>query len=647
MTDSTTSYVSGDGPVVHTGSGPQNLSYNISLVSKAGRSPRQQGPDGLRWLARCFIHPQGFGRARAILESDGIVFLEAPPGSGRVTAAKMLLWELRLDDAKFHELLLQEQEGAPRLDRDHIGDDDQAWLDLTDIGPLWDEVRAELLDLRAAVRDHRARLVVILPNAMRGFSPELDQYRVRIEPPPAKEVLLRHLRIAGIPAPSHLPPIEFLKTNPSPERIYQYVLLVGNARERASGKGGFEAWCQAADKAISGREQDIAELLATLPTGTQRALLLTTAMLHGSHADSIYRASISLLKTVGHPAEERPLLERATLYERFSEIKAKADGSGRIEFTEPGYGSAIRRYFWTHMPELRSHMQTWVGTSIDSAGLVEDEAENLIERFTALCMDDKYWHMLRSLVEQWTGRPSPGRVKATAFVLQYGLQDERHGRVFRRQIYEWSRNSGLMRGPLAQVVVAACRDVMTVTHPDEALVRLHHVARREETAGAREALIALSGADRRFLRQMLSRLTDAPAEPRKWPADIGLFLELADPEALTDPGRHNHALIAESGVRRQLTDGWSLAFGEVSHEIWISYTEQWLSCAAHRERYRGALLDVLVDGCEQRPKALGRLYAMTRNPAFQGTISCVLLEKINAVQGIRAVRPQEWKTGMS
>ena len=129
--------------------------------------------------------------------------------------------------------------------------------------------------------------------------------------------------------------------------------------------------------------------------------------------------------------------------------------------------------------------------------------------------------MLTGLVEEYT-KPhlSANRANAAALVLRSGLRSERCGRTFRRKIYLWSTNRGTS-DQLAAVIVAACRDEIFATHPDEALVRLHHVARRNGRCEAHQALVELVGTDRRLLRQMLRRIADRDPTWRTWALTAG------------------------------------------------------------------------------------------------------------------------------
>ena len=626
MSDVFETHASGVHGGMHAGTGDINHAYYLPQADTPGTSPRKQPMDELRWLERRFVAPAGLGRARDVLEKSRTVFLDGLPGSGRIAAAKTLLWELRDGEREIHELL--PQENAPRINLGHIGDGDLTWLDLSQAaGARWDEVHDELSSLRATVHDRDARLVVVLPDATGHLGSTLARYRVGIRRPPVDEVLSRYLLVEDIPRPVRFPRLRFLDADRRMEEVPRYVALIRSAREDHR-DGAFMTWCEDAYQALFGQTEGVAAQLSELPAGRQRALLLAVAMLHEAHADVVHRAGIDLLDTVAHPPGDSPLLEHAPLGQRLEEIGAEVDSSGSVRFTKLDYDAAVRSYFWVHMPQLRDALESWMMRTADSSGLSAHDRTNLVERFTEQCLTARYRPTLVALVEQWTAQSTTiPRMEAAAAVVRRGLRDEEQGRHFRRQIYEWSRRDDLS-DRLAEVIIAACRDEMMARHPDEALVRLHHVARRERGTRAWETLVALVGDALRFRRQMLTRLTDSPG---RWHRDIDLFLELADPQALTDRGRRDHALIAESTVREQLVTGWSVVFARRPYEVWAPRVRQWLQVATVAERHRRALLAILVRGGEEDARVLARLYAMTREREAWTSLGDLVVRNIDAV----------------
>jgi len=615
----------------HTGGGDINI---FQMLSEARiREPRRQSLDELSWIAQRFVHPAAFGRARSILESSRVVFLDALPGSGRVAAAKMLLWELRAGAERFHEVLPPEDEH--RLDPRLIDTGDRIWLDLSGItGREWGKIRDELSSLRTAVLERSAYLVVVLPSAADGLPAELAQFRALIEPPPLREVLNRHLRCADLTWPAAMPHPDFLGQGTPLEEVAEFVRLIVLARDQAPGRGDLASWSDTAYRQWQGRRADVGGRVAGLADdGQKRALLLVTAMLHGAHADTIHEGSQQLLKIAQHPGDGNSVLQVVPLSQRLKDIHAGIDAAGRVRFEDPGYDRAVRAFFWKNNPELHELLSQWVARIANSAAFrIDGDLETLARRFGEQCRADRYRSSWAPLVEQWTADGSAARLmSAAAVILREGLRDKRHGRAFRRQIYQWATGSPTER--LAAVIVEVCRDEMAVNHPDEALVRLHHVARRERGTLAQAALVDLARSDRRFFRQLLSRLAEQSLERRWLAADIDLFLLVTEPELLTRPGERKHALIQEAAVRRWLVAGWQFAFAQLAPPAWCPAARQWLGHAAGDEAHRHFLLDVLIAAAQPDAATLALLFTL-RDRSQDTGFGKLMLQMISAAQGL-------------
>ncbi|RFS87371.1 hypothetical protein D0T12_03835 [Actinomadura spongiicola] len=567
------------------------------------------------------------------------MLLDGLPGSGRTAAAKMLLWEVGCDGGQIHELLLQDSDNVPPIDHSHVGDGELVWMDLSHVDrPRWHEVRAELSSLRATVQDRDARLVLVLPDRTGHPGSTLAPYHAEIQRPAVEEVLYRYLCVEEISWPVQPPPPRLLDADWRMADVPRYIELIRRARDEHR-QGTFEQWCEDAYRALTGQVEDVATQVAGLATGRQRALLLAVAMLHNAHADVIHHAGAALLDTVDHPREESPILERAPLDVRLKEIGAELGSSGDVRFKKLDYDAAVRSYFWTFMPELHNALQAWIEQTADSQDLAYRERAHLIERFTEQCLNKRYRQALFSLVEKLTAAPTTRpKMEAAALILQRGLRDEKQGRAFRRKIYVWSRSTTLSTR-LAEVIIAACRDEMMAKHPDEALVRLLHVARRERGTRARETLVEVADGAPRLRRQMLARLTEATPEAGKWPTDVDLFLDLADPEALTDPGRRDHALISEHAVRRQLAIGWTLVFTRRPCETWAPRVRPWLHVAAADQQHRHALLSILVRAGRGNATVLAQLYTMSREKESWALLSEPIIQLINTLRETSPTQP--------
>lgn len=621
------------GPV-NAGSGDQSNTFNNYFMKDlSGRSPREEAEDQLRWLWQRFVEPPNLGTAADILRRDGTVLLDGEPGGGRFTAAKMLLWASGSTTRPLHEIVLQDGRGD-LLDLDHVGDDDRIWLDLSAVDPdVWSEVHGELSGLRSRAQKQNAHLVVVLPHpgtqARRALDlrSDLSRFRVRIGRPEGREVLLRHLRPEGVPIPRPFPPIPYLDTGPSLDRISQYAQLIAEARAALRG-GGFSDWCRVAYEALAGWREQVAERIDGLEGGKRRAFLLMTAMLHGAHAEVVHHATADFLRTVQPAPAQEPALEHATLNRRLSEVKAKIDDSGHVRFLDLDYDAAVRTHFWTHMPALQPYLRDWVAQAVSGPGLSRAERKDLVDRFAELCLNDRHREALLNLLETWTASPpSKPRIEGAARILQRGLRDRRHGRFFRQKIYDWAQLSDLPEA-LATVLVVACRDEMAVGHPDEAIVRLHHMARRERVTRARDALAGLVRDDPRLLRRMLDRLAMPSTDERRQVSDARIFLALADSVPLTDPGAGKRPLLTEASVQERLADGWSRALGSLTEDEWAPFARDWLRRAAVDERHRDLLLDLLLAGCAHRPRLLARMYTLAREAAPRTGLEDLVLRKI-------------------
>ncbi|GGL20526.1 hypothetical protein Sme01_55370 [Sphaerisporangium melleum] len=622
---------------MNTGPGEQNNYYNFSLKDSHGRTPLKQAADDIEWLSQRFVKPRGFSGACSILKRYRTVLLAAPPGSGRTATAKALLWQLRPDADGIHKLppslgRAEEEEGTSTLDFSLISDGDRMWLDLSgDNGPHWNSAQYHLSTLRAIAQERSAYLVIILPDHCTDLAVEFNRYQIEISRPSESQVLDRHLRAENTIPPDPLPNIPFLDETHSLYDISRYAQLVTEARKNDD-RGTFLSWCDSAAKVFNGLEEDVAVWVSERDTGPERALILTTAMLHGAHPDTIHHATATLLQTVKYPDDPRSILERSGIGSRLKKINARIDASGGVRFQSLGYASAIPKHFWTHMPELRMAIQEWIGTIVKSPDLGRDRRHEVITRFTGLLLNERYRGNLVALIEKWTERPDNlHRTEAAALVLQHCLQDEQHGSFFRRKVYDWSSRNNLPNG-LAQTIIVACRDQIVVNHPDQAVVRLHHMARRERGSRACMALAELIGSDRRCLQYLLHRITSP--ELRRLPVDADLFLRVAVPDMFTNLRRHDRAPIDQKLVREHVETAWSLAFSYIPYDVWATRAREWLVLAGEDERHRDALLDVLVAGGAEQTSVLARLFDMTRDRPLRESIRELLLWKIDIAQGL-------------
>ncbi|WP_251019432.1 hypothetical protein [Streptomyces sp. ISL-11] len=601
------------------------------------------------------------GKARATLTDTGTVILDGPPGSGRTSAARVLLREYHRDSGVFHELLPDEEDELSLHDPALVETGDQLLLDLSAADDhQWSAARADLPALRKAVHERHAHLVIVMPHG--GIlDPDLQHYRVEVRRPPGLHVLRRHLRMHGVPYEQYIQPdvavTEFLREERPMREIADFADLVRRARETARPDEGFAQWCATAKKARDDRRREVTALVAKLREAPQRALLIAVSMLHGAHADVIHRAAQLLLRALDSPPEEIPLLQRNDLAQQLGEISADTGPDGHVRFTELDYDSAIRAHFWDHMPDLRHHLGTWAASVVDlnDPHMVPAVRDGLVARVAGQYLRTGRGDGLASLAERWSSEAvSRARLEAAVHALTCGLNDPAHDREFRERIYQWCAHRRL-RGEFAQVLVQICADVLAASHPDQALLRLYYLARRErDTTRALQALCDLASSSRRLRRRLLDRLARSDLSP----PDLGIFLRACDPVPLTDPSGASRALVEEQGVQGSLTTCWHAVLAELPRATWQPHAERWLHWATDDTGHRGELLlDLLVSAAERceerRGEIFAELYASARDaertaqggPARSVETTELLLHKISVAQGLCPAAPPPTSAG--
>jgi hypothetical protein len=216
-------------------------------------------------------------------------------------------------------------------------------------------------------------------------------------------------------------------------------------------------------------------------------------------------------------------------------------------------------------------------------------------------------------------------------------------------LYDWSRDPGLDTGA-GHLAVALCADVIAATHPAEALVRLHHLVRRnagDVRAEAEEALWRLVHQDRREFRRLLDRVGSSLAEEppagdgqaaQRRAADLDLFLALARPAELARP---SGSLLADSVVRWRLVPGWQALLSEGPSTAWAALAWEWLG-AGESDRLADLWLDTLARACARPGVGSGRLYVVARDWARErgadrqarGRVALDLANRMDRAQGI-------------
>ncbi|MET9955563.1 hypothetical protein ABZ135_29010 [Streptomyces sp. NPDC006339] len=628
--------VNSEGGPVHTGTGPQHNHFYFHEVKASGASPlRPLAADHLAWLAQRFVAPTGMNEAARLLDRLGTLLLDGTPGSGRNATARMLLHKTPGHRVP-RQLLPEDDNASPDLRGEQVGDGDRLLLDLSDTdGPVWDDLQEKLPALHQTVRERGAHLVVIVPHATGHLRDHLAAHRRTIVRPDGTRVLMRALRQEESPlveTPEELaPPVHaYLATAPPLRDVARLARLLAEARQAEPGKGT-ERWCELALTSLRDLGRRVATDIATLEDGSQRALLLATAMLPGARPEALHSVTELLLRTVGHPADDRPLLEREDLSQRFWKIGASVRPDGAVVFDLPDYAAAVRGHFWMHRPGMWSDFQKWVDRSVRLASLDGQDRDALVAGYAEQSLRTGQRRPLLAQAREWSAEGDPRLVQAAVQALGHGLSDMRAGREFRQQVYSWSVDDKTPTG-LARALVAVSADVIADSHPDQALVRLHHLARRADarSTDAVRRLLALALPDERLHGRLLRRVANDLVRHSER-GDIELFRACAEPPRVTSPRRGGSTLVDDPIGRELLTSSWRALFTTRDRAAWLPAAEEWIAAAHPRQAHADALLDVLVEAAGDSPAVLALLYVT----ALRYPCSALLRHKVDAAQGIR------------
>jgi hypothetical protein len=374
------------------------------------------------------------------------------------------------------------------------------------------------------------------------------------------------------------------------------------------GGGSFEDCLNRALRELSKRDTAI-ENLVSGKSASRRALILAAAFLEGAHADAVGEACERLLAQAGATDEVVNPLGGSALSERMRESGIELTEAREVHFREHS-ADAVVNYFWHSFQSLRPVLLEWVGGCLTSPLLTDADRERVVRRYAMVCRRTLHGADLCALAAwllRLDSKHRPVRVgEWAARILAEGLKEEPGANMIRRKIYQWATTPSL-DDDLAGALVLVCFGVLAHTHPEQAMVRLRHLAgnaRGEVGDTARNALVELTNDDR-ILLELLWRLASGKE------SDAILFLRIADPERLLG----GTSVIDDRTVQAQLTKAWASVVDR-PREFWAERACDWFG-AHTRDPSAEALLDVLV-GAAGAAGRVGRLFVVLRDWAAAG-----------------------------
>ncbi|WP_432938405.1 hypothetical protein ACQPXM_27200 [Kribbella sp. CA-253562] len=609
---------SGDGTQVNVSVG----SFVLGALENLGSGPsiRQQiglrgTADDIELLRAVFVPPHGFADLTERFRPPGsTVILSGPPGSGRRSAAKMLLCPTPEDVGALRLLAGEDLRGDERLTADDVTTDDRMLLDLsTQDESSIAQWEAEVRRCVGIAHQRKAHLVVLIPDRSdNGMHDDLKVHLVQIVRPEPWKVLEKHLGVADLRlSPSNVSVEDCKALSQLPLRgVAEVASLLAETRQQFDQDA---AWFSSAMASSADHERAVVDLVSSLETVEQRTLLLTAAMLEDGRADAVFHAENRLQKALrytAHSDQHRLAEEGFTDRLRAFRKTLKLSPDGAVGFVQLTFGTAVLTHFWDAYPDLREDFGWWVGDCHLWRATRPQDRLAVVLRFADQAARTGQLNELYKIVESWAdnGRgEEPGRLAAHA--MAQVLRHERAGQAARAQLYQWSRTSGLSVG-LGRILVELCTEVVAAGHLKQALIRLWWLADRQVVRAEARRGIADLCAENRALEQFLQVLTDR----ERFNADLCRFV--LSPERLASPW-DRAAPVLVPRLAERVVRVWRTAVNDSDEEDWTSATRPWL-----RQYYRlselgdnrraAALLSRLIELCAGEVDRLSALFVMNR-----------------------------------
>ena len=577
-------------------------------------------------IKKLFVKPSGWDEALGELRGERTVLVTGEPQTGRRTAAWCLLANVSDGDSREVQVVTPDpDERQAPFDTEEIVAGDRLMVDLSETDDVTFARAEDALDeFLGSVIERGAVAAVMMPWRPMSVRPEHSRRTHRLGRPDGLAVLKRHFAQFNLPEPSpeHLGIREIVDGYGTGE-IARLAEIAAVAHRRGGGKGN--AWLEEAVDALRNRESEAVDLVRkTDGDPTARALLCAVSLFHGTYPETVVSATNRLLDIVARDRERTPPFVQPGLGRRLEPIGARIDDDGRVRFVGLDTAAAVRAHFWTHFPEIYDDLRKW----FQACGPVlarDRESTDIVQRFVDQVLRARRASDVVAVARGWVdaNRSVAG---LAAVALERGLTDPNHGWTFRRMCYDLVRRTGIS-SRFGEFLVAACREIIADTHPEQALLRLRYLAahRDEAVAGkAREAMAGVLARRPEKLQQLIMYLDGSTAEQRR--ADARSFLDVVDPDLFARASsRSARPLIELSEVRSQLIALWRDAL-DLGSDLWEATFHRWLVAAQGAAGDRGlAVLVDATDGRLDRIKAVQR--AADRWAAAEGTAAAYGLRR--------------------
>lgn len=615
-----TAIIGGSGPV-HSGGGAQmnfaGQDNDFAFYLAQGRRVSDWGvtPVRLEWLQRRFVAPSNFDLAVSRLtQPGGLAILSGPAGSGRRTAALMLLCADSGAQTQVRLVPPELERQAAEADRRTFGGEDVKAGDrlLLDLSEVDEESFVQLQDylhaLQPALVSRQAKLVVIVPAAYDAtLRSDFVSSLVEIGRPDGVKVVVSHLAAEGVACQSGL--VEFRErfATDSMARLERLVRRTVEVRRKRPA-GHVEQWLEEAINVEVQRRQKVERVVNTADDARSRTLLLTAAILDGVPAHTVFAAQQQLLDILRTDDEKPPNPIEMTGVDKAIEmldVGLQITPGGRLRFADPDFSQVVAQYFWDQLPWLRPKLIAWATQLVRAGDLDVSERSAVALRIGDQCRRTRRAELALSLVEAWAS-DRRWSVRSTAYQLVGELlDDERTATQTRQSLYWWARDTRLSPR-LAEIVIAACVEVVAATYPDQAVVRLSWLTRHENAtvrSNARRALCTVADDPPRRLLVMDLLLEGGRFQPTT-------FAAVAAPDRLP-------MFLGTEAINR-IGQGWRRVLIATDPDRRSACLRPWLSTHADLLRSQQAesarrLLGLLGSICGQERDLLDALFNANRD----------------------------------
>ncbi|MEO3926267.1 hypothetical protein ABGB07_20700 [Micromonosporaceae bacterium B7E4] len=208
----------------------------------------------------------------------------------------------------------------------------------------------------------------------------------------------------------------------------------------------------------------------------QRAVLIATAVLDGSPAESIFAAADSLLQQIGAEIHPIDFLAGPELAAIVSDLNLAQDGDSlSVSRRRHGVDLTILKRLWNQRPYLRGTIVNWLSEITAGSHPASRYVDRVSEALATLAVSERSLELL-AIVEGWLDSKGRGQRRKLAIdILERLAVESDIGSAVRQRLYKLANTRTASPG-VHSAVAEICGGGFGVLYPGAALVRLRLIA---------------------------------------------------------------------------------------------------------------------------------------------------------------------------